>query len=164
MSLYSNMSLRADLRLGDDPRQCMAMAMGVLREKAEGLKTAIASANGGPILRAIAAVERAIETTRQIIDNGGLTIEESLQSSKEARLVYEEAMALTDDLAEAKEAQEHEDAEAKEAKESLAGAAKEFKDCAAAAAKESKDRTAAAAKAEDNRQELLEGPDVASQL
>ena len=65
----------------------MAAAMGELRDDAEGLKKAITRAKDGQILRAAAVVERAMETIRRVVDNGGLTPEESQQSSKEARQV-----------------------------------------------------------------------------
>ena len=98
--------LRAGLRSGDDPKQRMAAAVGVLRVEAEGLKKAITKAKDVPILRAAVAVERAMETIRRVVDNGGLTPEESQQSSKEASQVYEDVMALRDNLAAAREEEE----------------------------------------------------------
>ena len=47
-----------------------------------------------------------METIRRVVDNGRLTPEESQQSSKEARQVYEDVMALRDNLTAAREEEE----------------------------------------------------------
>ena len=93
------MSLRADLRWRDDPREVITTYIAILRDAAVQLETASSQLKGGQLERAGGmaleeAMENAIQKIATMTSTGEITPSQASLYTRQARDIYEYAVDI----------------------------------------------------------------------